>query len=168
MECSYPFPITIPQPMGLQQQLQVSKTTYLNFRSFQQNWSLGSVTHAPVYWSVDNIIAGEHYFEWRPAGSNLPIISICFSICPCFDFLTPVCHVEESLKFDGTQIVVIFYTIPPTIPPFILKEINKIKELNPFRLDSLVITLRDFFKDLQHPLLSPLTLINFANPLENR
>jgi hypothetical protein len=62
----------------------------------------------------------------------------------------------------------VFYTIPPTIPPFILKEIDKIEELNPYRLDSLVITLRDFFKDFQRPLLSPLTLINFTNPLENR
>jgi hypothetical protein len=76
-------------------------------------------------------------------------------------------YIKESYRFKGTQIVTLFYSLPPSLPTFVTKEIEAIKELNPFRLDSLVITLRDFFKDFHHPLISPLTLINFSNPLEN-
>jgi hypothetical protein len=75
---------------------------------------------------------------------------------------------EVVLTRVMTQIVVVFYTLPPSLPPFVLKEIEKIEELNPYHLDSLILTLQDFFKDFQCPLLSPLTLINFTNPLENR
>jgi hypothetical protein len=125
MSRPYPSPVVIPPPIGLQEQLRQNRTAYFNYRSFQQNWTVNSIIHVPLYRpGGSSIIAGEHYFEWRPAGSTLPVVSVCFVIAPI--------HLKfPSSRFDGTSILICSHWVPKELPHFVYKEIEHIEDLNP-------------------------------------
>jgi hypothetical protein len=168
MSCPYPSPVVIPPPIGLQEQLRQNRTAYFNYRSFQQNWTVSSIIHVPLYRpGGSSVIAGEHYFEWRPAGSTLPVVSVCFVITPIFKHIAPIHLKFPSTRFDGTSIVICFHWVPKELTHFVYEGIELIEDLNPYRLDSLVHTLEDFIKDFHRPL----TNLNFTpttDPLENQ
>jgi hypothetical protein len=58
MSRPYPSPVVIPPPIGLQEQLRQNRTAYFNYRSFQQNWTVSSIIHVPLY---------------RPGGSSVMV-----------------------------------------------------------------------------------------------
>jgi hypothetical protein len=107
MSRSYPSPVVIPPPIGLQEQLHQNRTAYFNYRGFQQNWTVSPIVHIPLYRpGGSSIIAGEHYFEWRPAGSTLSVVSVCFVIAPIFENVAPIHLKFPSTRFNGTSIVI--------------------------------------------------------------
>jgi hypothetical protein len=167
MSCLYPAPVVIPPPIGLQEQLHQNCTTYFNYRSFQQNWTVSSIIHVPLYQpGGSSVIAGEHYFEWRSAGSTLPVVSVCFVIAPIFEHVAPINLKFPSTQFDRTLIIICCHWVPKELPHFVLEEIELIEDLNLYRLDTLVHILEDFIKDFH----CPLTNLNFTpptDPLEN-
>jgi hypothetical protein len=167
MSHPYPSPAVIPPPIGLQEQLHQNWTAYFNYRSFQQNWTVSSIIHIPLYRpGGSSIIASEHYFEWRPAGSTLPVVSVCFVIAPIFENVTPIHLKFPSTRFNGTSIVICSPWVPKELPHFLLEEIEQIKDLNLYCLDTLVNTLEDLIKDFHHPLTN-LHFTPTTDPLEN-
>jgi hypothetical protein len=167
MSRPYPSPVVIPPPIGLREQLCQNRTSYFNYRSFQQNWTIASIIHVPLYRpGGSSVITGEHYFEWRPARSTLPVVSVCFVIAPIFEHVAPTHLKLPSSRFDGTSILICSHWVPQELPHFIYEEIEHIEDLNPYRLDALVHTLEDFVKDFHRPLTS-LNLNQSADPLEN-
>jgi hypothetical protein len=112
------------------------------------------------------VIAGEHYFKWRPAGSTLPIISICLVITPISGHITPIHLKFPSTRFDGTSTVICSHWVPKELPHFVLEEIEQIEDLNLYHLDSLIFTLQVFIKDFHCPLTN-LTFFPPADFLEN-
>src|SRR5579864_7514975 len=72
-----PLPLPVPP---------IDHTSHINnyclLRSFQKNWSLDSLVHLNVPRpALNQLAAGEHYFEWRTAGNPFPVVSICFITC---------------------------------------------------------------------------------------
>jgi hypothetical protein len=168
MSRPYPSTVAIPPCIGLQEQLRQNRTAYFNYRSFQQNWTVNSIIHVPLYRpGGSSVIAGEHYFEWRPAGSTLPVVSVCFVIAPIFEHVAPIHLKIPSTRFDGTSIIICCHWVPKELPHFVLEEVEAIEDLNLYRLDPLVNLLEDFINDFHRPL----TNLNFTpstDPLENQ
>jgi hypothetical protein len=137
------------------------------YRSFQQNWTVSLIIHVPLYRpGGSSVIASEHYFEWIPARSTLLVVSVCFVITPIFENVAPIHLKFPSIQFDRTSIVICSHWVPKELPHFVLEEIEQIKDLNLYCLDTLINTLKDSIKDFHHSL----TNLHFSpttDPLEN-
>jgi hypothetical protein len=94
------------------------------------------------------------------------MVSVCFVIASIFEHVSPIHLKFPSTQFDGTSIVICSHWVSKELLHFIYEEIELIEDLNPYRLDTLVHTLKDFVKDFHRPL----TNLNFnppTDPLEN-
>jgi hypothetical protein len=94
------------------------------------------------------------------------VVSVCFVITPSFKHVAPIHLKFPSTQFSSTSIIVCSHWVPKQLPHFILEDIEQIKDLNLYRLDTLVNTLEDFIKDFHHPLIN-LHFTPTTDPLEN-
>jgi hypothetical protein len=86
---------------------------------------------------------------------------------PIFERVAPIHLKFPSTQFNRTFIIICCHWVPKELPHFVPEEIEQIEDLNLYRLDSLVNTLKDFIKDFYRPL----TNLNFTpptDPLENQ
>jgi DNA-binding XRE family transcriptional regulator len=161
--------LSLPPPGRLQLNLREYISNYYLYRSFEKNWSTGSVIHVPVpRFAFGDIVAGEHYFEFRVDGNPNPVWSLCFSLCPAFDFPKPLTYSCQSSLFNGTSSYILWSTVPTELPNHIYSIVETLKLNHDTRdLGDSFWILDLFLKDFHRPTSPTLPTKSATSPLEN-
>ena len=155
MNClPYSFGTLPPNPPPLN--LISHSPNYLLLRSFQKNWTRNSLIHISCYRPVFDLVAGDHYFEWRVPGNPNPVCSFLLVCAPSITVTKPIVYSAPSANFTGTSCF-LFCNIPPIeLPTYIEEAILSIgadfdSDISPF-----VDTLQEFLDDFHRPLSPPI------------
>ena len=148
-----PLPPNLP-PLDLDRYL----NNYLLLRSFQRNYTLGSLIHIPVFRpAFGSIAAGEHYFEWRTAGISHPVLIITFIAIPCIFSPKPYFYSYDHPDIHCACINVHYHSIPEFLSPTLVDHIKFVAWLRNFNSTILISALADFLEDFHRPV-SPLVV----------
>jgi hypothetical protein len=128
---------------------------YFLIRSFQQNWSIGSILHYPISRPFGSTPAGEHHFQWRVPGNPSPICCVSFIVSPLFTTPFPV---SFSNTRDGVRyIFILSNVIHPILPEQVEGDILTVGADSDIDISPFLYLLEDFLVDYFRPV-SPVPL----------
>ena len=170
MSRPYPSETPLPFPKKLKLNLENYLANYYLFRSFQRNFSCGTVTHLPVprYAFEDTIVGGDHYFEYRLKGKARLVITVTFFCSFAIDLPTPTLASSTSSIIAGARSFFIFYyTVPSELPHQTRLGIQERCSEIEANADPILEVLEDFIADFYRPL-TPVHQYLPLGPLENQ
>src|ERR1700757_4995885 len=139
-----PFPSRSPIAPSPIRDIRQDLYSYWLIRSLQRNWTSDQLRHRSFYrplitldggyTSPPLLAAGDHYFKWCSSFHHQPLVTVCFSVQPYFQFPSPHTVITHSLTHTCPSIIIVWWDIP-TEPPF--SALQFLYELDPLLQEDL-------------------------------